>query len=102
MTIHVIWAFVATVWVLALWDMVRRWAFASATRTLKAEIDSLHARIDHQRRDLDALSGSIAERGLEKLPARVKQLETVVLALKQHVEVQVARPNPFGVRKAGA
>jgi hypothetical protein len=94
MTVHAIWALVAAFWALVLWDMVRRWAFATATRALKADLDALRA-------ETAAIGGRVDERGLEKLPARVKQLETVVLALKQHVETQVARPNPFGVRKAG-
>jgi len=84
MTVHVIWALVAAIWALALWDMVRRWSFATASRALKAELDALRA-----------------ELGDAKLPARVKQLETVVIALKTHAETQrVARANPF-LRKAG-
>lgn len=90
----VIWALVALVAVVAAWDMVRRWAFATATRALKAQLDAMHA-------EFADLSGRLEDRGFEKLPARVKQLETVVIALKQHVEAQVARPNPFVARKAG-
>lgn len=85
MTVHVIWALVASIWALALWDMVRRWSFATATRTLKAELEALRAEI-----------------GDAKLPARVKQLETVVIALKSHAETQrAARPNPFLRKGAG-
>lgn len=94
MTVHVVWALVAAIWALALWDMVRRWAFATATRSLAADLDTLRA-------DLDKQGSVLSEAKLNSLPGRVKQLETVVLALKQHVETQVARPNPFGARKAG-
>ena len=91
MTAHVIWGLVAAFWALALWDMVRRWAFATATRDLKAQVDVVRA-------DLDKLGGEIAD---AKLPARVKQLETVVIALKTHAETaRAARPNAF-LRKAG-
>lgn len=87
----VIWALVASIWALALWDMVRRWSFATATRDLKAQLDVL-------RDALDATRDEIAE---SKLPARLKQLETVVIALKTHAETQrAARANPF-LRKAG-
>lgn len=91
MTSHVIWAFVASLWALVLWDMVRRWAFATATRGLKAEIEALHALIDVQRRDIEALGGS-------KLPARVKQLEHAYGVLKGHVETRL---NPFAAKKTG-
>lgn len=80
---HLIWAVVAVIWALALWDMVRRWAFATATRTLKAELDAMRA--------------ELAE---AKLPERVKKLETHVIALNAHAQTQrAARANPF-VRKA--
>lgn len=84
MSTHVIWALVATIWALVLWDMVRRWAFATATRTLKADLDALRAEI-----------------GDAKLPERVKKLETLTIALKTHAETQrVARPNPFARKPA--
>lgn len=84
MTVHVIWALVAAIWALALWDMVRRWSFATASRALKAELDALRA-----------------ELGDAKLPERVKKLETVVNALKTHAETQrIAPANPFR-RKVG-
>lgn len=84
MNADLIWALVASLWALAAWDMVRRWAFATATRTLKAE--------------LDAMRGELSDLG--KLPERVKKIETIVAALKTHAETQrIARPNPF-VRKA--
>jgi hypothetical protein len=73
MTVHVIWALVASIWALALWDMVRRWSFATATRTLKTELDALRA-----------------ELGDAKLPARVERLEKLVIALKTHAETQRA------------
>lgn len=92
MTSHVIWALVASLWALVLWDMVRRWAFATATRTLAADLDE-------QRRLLAAMGAEIAD---AKLPERVKKLETVVIALKTHAETsRVARPNPFLRGKAG-
>jgi len=85
MTVHVIWALVAAIWALALWDMVRRWSFATGTRTLKADLDELRA-----------------ELGDAKLPERVKKLETVVIALKTHAEQQrIARANPFLKGKVG-
>lgn len=89
MTSHLIWALVASLWALVLWDMVRRWAFATATRTLKADLDE-------QRRLLAAMGSEMAE---AKLPARVKQLETVVISLKAHAEsTRLARANPFAKR----
>jgi hypothetical protein len=98
MTSHVIWAFVASLWALVLWDMVRRWAFATATRTLAADLDE-------QRRLLAAMGGEIAElrsrideRGIDKLPARVKQLEQAYGVLKGHVETRL---NPFAAKKTG-
>lgn len=84
MTVHVIWAIVAAIWALALWDMVRRWSFATATRALKADLDALRAEV-----------------GDAKLSERVKKLETLVNALKTHAETaRLARVSPFG-RKAG-
>lgn len=86
-----IWAVVTVICALALWDMVRRWSFATATRTLKAELGVLH----------DELDGLRAELGDAKLPERVKRLETGFVALKTHAESQRnARANPF-LRKAG-
>jgi sensor domain CHASE-containing protein len=79
-----IWALVTVIAVIAAWDMVRRWSFATATRALKADLDALRAEI-----------------GDAKLPERVKKLETVVNVLKTHAETQrIARVSPFG-RKAG-
>lgn len=85
MTESTMWALVALVAVVAAWDMVRRWAFATATRALKADLDALRA-----------------ELGDGKLVARVKQLETMVIALKAHAETQrAARANPFARKAAG-
>lgn len=93
MTDHLIWALVATVWALAAWDMVRRWAFATATSTLKADLDGLCAELGEARLELRA---EIAEIGNAKLPERVKKLETLVIALKTHAETQATTPrNPF-------
>jgi sensor domain CHASE-containing protein len=79
----VIWALVASIWALVVWDTVRRWSFATATRTLKAELEALRA-----------------ELGDAKLPARVEKLEKLTIALKTHAETtRAARPNPF-LRKA--
>lgn len=87
MTIHVIWALVAATWALVSWDAVRRWAAKAETSALQADLEALRAEIAAER---DA-----------KLPARVKQLETVVIALKTHAETQrAARKNPF-LKQAG-
>ena len=92
MTTHLIWALVATIWALVLWDMVRRWSFATATRTLKADLEAHRADLDVLRAELD----------LAKLPERVKKLETVTNVLKTHAETrQLATANPFRRPRAG-
>jgi hypothetical protein len=73
MTAQVAWLLIASIWALALWDMVRRWSFATATRDLKAELEAMRA-----------------ELGDAKLPARVERLEKLVIALKTHAETQRA------------
>lgn len=101
MTVHVIWALVVAFCALVLWDMVRRYAFATATRSLKQRIDALQSEVVTLTAKIDTLGTSTAALTTSTLPARVKQIEAVVLALKQRAEVQIARPSPFGARKAG-
>lgn len=87
MTVHVIWALVAAIWALVSWDAVRRWAGRTETSALQADLEVLRAEIAAER---DA-----------KLPARVKQLETMVIALKTHADtLRAARKNPF-LKQAG-
>jgi hypothetical protein len=79
-----VWAVVAALWALAIWDMVRRWAFAVATRALKVELSALRLELEEA-----------------QLPARVAKLEKLVIALKSHIEIQrAARMSPFA-RKSG-